>query len=137
YYTPKPIADFLARWAIRSGTSMVLEPGLGDGNILVAAAERLYDLGATPHDIVDQLFGVELDRDEAEKATHRIQTILNGSSPRHIHTGDFFGYAEHSLFGTPVLRGTLTPTMTFDAIVGNPPFIRYQNFPEELRSIAV
>lgn len=137
YYTPKPIADFLARWTIRSATSTVLEPSLGDGNILVAAAERLCDLGAVPSEVVNQLFGVELDQDEAEKAIHRVQTILNGSSPHHIHKGDFFGDAEHGLLATPVLRGTLTPTMTFDAIVGNPPFIRYQNFPEELRSIAV
>jgi adenine-specific DNA-methyltransferase len=137
YYTPKPIADFLARWAIRSATSTVLEPSLGDGNILVAAAERLRDLGAPPPYVVDQLFGVELDRDEAETAIRRVQATLNGCSPRHIHTGDFFGYAEQSLFETPVLRGTLTPITTFDAIVGNPPFIRYQNFPEELRSIAV
>jgi adenine-specific DNA-methyltransferase len=137
YYTPKSIADFLARWAIRSVSSTVLEPSLGDGNILIAAAERLRDLGATPHDVVDQLFGVEFDQDEAQKAICRIQITLNGCSPRHIHVGDFFGYAEQSLLETPVLRGTLTPTMTFDAIVGNPPFIRYQNFPEELRSIAV
>lgn len=137
YYTPKPIADFLARWAIRSATSTVLEPSLGDGNILVAAAERLCDLGAAPPEVVNQLFGVEIDRDEAQKAICRIQTTLNDFSLRNIHIGDFFGYAEQRLFETPVLKGTLTPTMTFDAIVGNPPFIRYQNFPEELRSIAV
>lgn len=136
YYTPNPIADFLARWAIRSATSTILEPSLGDGNILVAAAERLRDLGAAPPNIVDQLFGVELDRDEAQKAIRRIESAVDGCSPCHIHIGDFFGYAEQTLFEIPVLIGTLTPTTTFDAIVGNPPFIRYQNFPEELRSIA-
>jgi adenine-specific DNA-methyltransferase len=136
YYTPKPIADFLARWTIRSATSMVLEPSLGDGNILVAAAERLRDLGAAPPNIIDQLFGIELDRDEAEKAIRRIESAVDGCSPCHIHIGDFFSHAEQTLFEIPVLIGTLTPTTTFDAIVGNPPFIRYQNFPEELRSIA-
>ena len=120
-----------------SATSTILEPSLGDGNILVAVAERLCDLGAIPSEVVNQLFGVELDPDEAKKAIRRVQTTLNGCSPRHIHIGDFFGYAEQRLFETPVLRGTLTPAMTFDAIVGNPPFVRYQNFPEELRSIAV
>lgn len=137
YYTSKPIADFLARWAIRSTDSKVLEPSFGDGNILVAAAETLRNLGAVPPDIIRQLFGVELDPDEAQKATHRIESILDGCSPCHIHIGDFFGYAEQTLFEVPVLIGTLTPITTFDAIIGNPPFIRYQNFPEELRSIAV
>lgn len=137
YYTPKPIASFLARWAIRSANSTVLEPSLGDGNILVEAAETLRDLGAESSDIVAQLFGVELDSDEAAKAIRRIETTLGGCSPRNIHIGDFFGYAEQTLFKTPALIGTLSPKTTFDAIIGNPPFIRYQNFPEELRSIAV
>lgn len=137
YYTPKPIADFLARWAIRSTDATILEPSLGDGNILVAAAEVLSDLGTAPPEIVDQLFGVELDSDEAEKAMQRIEAALGGYAPRHIYISDFFGHAEQALFEIPMLKGTLTPTMTFDAIIGNPPFIRYQNFPEELRSIAV
>ena len=137
YYTPQPIADFLARWAVRSTDSTVLEPSLGDGNILVAVTEALHDLGAAPPDVVDQIFGIELDPDEAAKALRRIEAVLDGCSPRHVHVGDFFGHAEQTLFETPVLKGTLTPTTTFDAIVGNPPFIRYQNFPEELRSIAV
>jgi adenine-specific DNA-methyltransferase len=137
YYTPKPIADFLARWAIRSKDATILEPSLGDGNILVAAVEELLDLGAAPPDAVDKLFGVELDPDEAEKATQRIETILDGFFPRNIHVGDFFGYAKQTLFESLVLGDTLTPVKIFDAIIGNPPFIRYQHFPEELRSIAV
>jgi adenine-specific DNA-methyltransferase len=136
YYTPKPIADFLARWAIRSANSAILEPSLGDGNIIVAAAERLRTLGATPYDIVKQITGVELDPGEAKKAICRVEAILDGCSPQHIYIGDFFDYAAQTLFEVPVQVGTLTPTMAFDAIVGNPPFIRYQNFPEELRSIA-
>lgn len=37
YYTPQPIADFLAWWAIRSPSDSVLEPSCGDG-ILVESA---------------------------------------------------------------------------------------------------
>lgn len=136
YYTPKPIADFLAHWTICSAAATILEPSLGDGNILVAAAERLRELGAAPHAVVDQLYGVELDQNEAQKAIRRIKSVVDGCSPHHIHVGDFFSHAEESLFAAPVLIGMLTPTATFDAIIGNPPFIRYQNFPEELRKIA-
>ena len=46
YYTPKPIADFLARWAIQSPTSEVLEPSCGDGVFLEAAFEALIEKGA-------------------------------------------------------------------------------------------
>ena len=137
YYTPKPIAGFLTRWAIRSPNATVLEPSLGDGNILAASAETLHAFGASPPSITEQLYGVELERSEAEKAIRRIEEIFDSCSPHNIHIGDFFGYAEESLFDDLGLNGRLTPAKTFDAIVGNPPFIRYQNFPEQFRSVAV
>ncbi len=40
YYTPKPIADFICRWAIRSATETVLEPSCGDGNFIEASIQR-------------------------------------------------------------------------------------------------
>lgn len=137
YYTPKPIADFLARWAVRASDDVVLEPSFGDGILLAAAAETLRTLGTDTKSIARQLYGVEYERDEVEKAVQRIAKITGDCRPEHIHIGDFFSYAEKDLFADPTLIGSLTPNKTFDVIVGNPPFIRYQNFPEEHRSIAV
>ena len=34
YYTPTPISEFLAKWAIRNPSDRILEPSCGDGNIL-------------------------------------------------------------------------------------------------------
>jgi adenine-specific DNA-methyltransferase len=137
YYTPQPIADFLARWAVRSPDAVVLEPSFGDGNLLVAAAENLRALGTPPQRIAKQLHGIELEEDEAKKAIQRLTRVISDYCPDHIHIGDFFEYAQNNLFAEPTLIGILTPHITFDAIIANPPFIRYQNFPEELRSIAV
>src|SRR3712207_7064329 len=41
YYTPEPVADFLARWALADGAKTVLEPSAGDGAFVEAVARRL------------------------------------------------------------------------------------------------
>ena len=41
YYTPLSVAQWLARWAIRSGTDRILEPSCGDGAFLAAAMSAL------------------------------------------------------------------------------------------------
>ena len=137
YYTPEPIADFLTSWAIRSATDEVLEPSCGDGNILTAAARRLIGHGADVATLNQQLHGVELDSQEAAKAVQRLRDLgLPLSSNNTIHVGDFFAHCQRYLFGEKVLTLTLKERRRFDAVIGNPPFIRYQHFPEAHRQIA-
>jgi adenine-specific DNA-methyltransferase len=125
YYTPQPIADFLAGWAIQSPDTEVLEPSCGDGALLEAALKSLCAKGIEPQQAANLLHGVEIDAGEGQKALARLQTYkLNGASL--IRTGDFFAYC----------RTHLTQRRLFDAVIGNPPFIRYQNFPEEQRANA-
>ncbi len=137
YYTPAPIADFLASWAIRSSTDEVLEPSCGDGSILTAAARRLMGQGAPTETLGQQLYGVELDPQEAAKAAQRLRQLgLSLSSQNTIHVGDFFAHCQQRLFGEQVLTLVVQERRHFDAVIGNPPFIRYQHFPEEHRQIA-
>lgn len=125
YYTPKPIADFLARWAIQTSDTKVLEPSCGDGVILESAVETLISLGAEETVIKNLVQGIELDPHEARKSSERLY-VPNGSQLAQIDIGDFFTYCQLYLF----------EERCFDAIIGNPPFIRYQNFPENHRAIA-
>ncbi len=137
YYTPEPIADFLASWAIRSPYDEVLEPSCGDGNILTAAARHLLGQGAGVEMLNQQLQGVELDPQEAAKAAQRLRDLgLPPSSNNTIHVGDFFAHCQQHLFGEKVLTLVVKERQRFDAIIGNPPFIRYQHFPEAHRQIA-
>jgi adenine-specific DNA-methyltransferase len=126
YYTPKPIANFLASWAIQSSTNKILEPSCGDGILLEAAIEVLTRCGASPTEIAHLIYGVEIDPLEARKAAERIRVLACPEAQVHIHNGDFFAYC----------KTHLTDKHLFDAVIGNPPFIRYQNFPEEHRSMA-
>lgn len=124
YYTPPRVAEWLARWAIREGTDRVLEPSCGDGAFVESAAAELGRRGTLWAEELPQLIGVELVAEEAEKARRRAVRVL-ASERVGIHEGDFFDWL-----------ATAEPA-SFDAVVGNPPFIRYQNFPEPSRSQAM
>jgi adenine-specific DNA-methyltransferase len=125
YYTPKPIANFLAHWAIQTPDTSILEPSCGDGMLLEAAARRLIECGAVESSIHTLVQGIEFDPIEAQKATSRARAI-NDSQSVQVITGDFFTYCQRYL----------AQDRLFDAIIGNPPFIRYQHFPENHRAIA-
>ena len=126
YYTPKPIADFLARWAIQSPRADVLEPSCGDGVLLQAAFEALVAKGSKPEKAAEYLHGVEIDGNEGRQAVSRLEALGAKPSIFLVHTGDFFSYC----------KAHLDDKRLFDAVIGNPPFIRYQNFLEEQRAPA-
>ena len=44
FYTPKPIAELITKWCIRSPDDKVLDPGCGSGTFLVEAYKRLAEL---------------------------------------------------------------------------------------------
>jgi len=121
YYTPLPIARFLVDWAIKSPTDAILEPSCGDGIFLESAINSLVKVGAKRETAKNNIIGIEYYESEAEKARHRIQSKGLKSQKNQVLCGDFFHYCKQYL----------ADNVFFDAIVGNPPFIRYQNFPKE------
>jgi adenine-specific DNA-methyltransferase len=126
YYTPKEISKFLAQWAILKNSHSILEPSCGDGNILEQCYKAIIcnqkDNNLENYEIV----GVELDKSEALKAKNRLKGLGANNNSVKILTGDFFEFCAKQHF---ISKG-------YDVIIGNPPFIRYQNFPEEQREIA-
>ena len=118
YYTPPALARFLARWAIRTPSDKVLEPSCGDGRILAAAANRFVELGAPKNSMRNKLLGVELLEEEARKAAQTGATV---------ETSDFFAF-----FQNRIEKGG----KAFDCAIGNPPFVRYQNFDAASRDMA-
>lgn len=125
YYTPGQIAKWLARWAVRTRRDRVLEPSCGDGRILEAALLQLLALGAAPGAAAEATRGVELIPEEAELARARIRPLFGTKSDNVVEAGDFFTWRIES-------NG-----QRFTSVLGNPPFIRYQSFPEPSRSRAM
>lgn len=124
YYTPEVLADWLCAWAIRAPNERVLEPSCGDGAILAAAARRLAALGAR-NESGEQLQGVEIVPAQAALARERLARA--GRLQGRIYEGDFFAWWAQ----------TQAEGLTVDVVVGNPPFIRYQSFPEPGRGLAM
>lgn len=116
FFTPPEISRYLCEWAVREPTDTVFEPSCGEASFLLAAGERLRALGANPLFWEEQLHGVEIFDTSARNAEALLQAA--GFDAR-VTVGDFF---EHE------------PSAVYDAIVGNPPFVRYQNFTGAARS---
>lgn len=123
YYTPKPIADFLCRWSIDNSTQTVLEPSCGDGNFIESAILRYNELGIKGKELKGKIKGIELLEEESLKAKKRAADL--GLNSNTIENRDFFNFIKNN------------SSTKYDTVIGNPPFIRYQNFPEEHRSIAI
>jgi adenine-specific DNA methylase len=115
FFTPAPIAQFLAHWAIRSSADSILEPSCGEASFLIAAARELSILGSRLTD-PQQLSGVEIYAPSARAAE---ELLARHGAKCSIATGDFF---------------LQEPERQFDAVIGNPPFIRYQDFSGAVRA---
>jgi adenine-specific DNA-methyltransferase len=125
YYTSSEVAEWLCAWAIRKGSDRVLEPSCGDGAFLEAAAARFIQLGVPGPEIADRLTGVEITPGEVKHATDRLRPMMGPRCKSVVHESDFFDWLEKST------------QPGFEAVVGNPPFIRYQSFPEPHRTRAM
>lgn len=117
FFTPDPLARFLADWAISSPANRVLEPSCGEAAFLLAATRRLAALGATVSgQIPAQVDGIELHPASAQMARNLLQA--QGASAS-IRVSDFFA---------------IEPTGSYDVVIGNPPYVRYQDFSGEARA---
>jgi len=126
YYTPREITDFICDWAIISETDIVLEPSCGDGRFLESIIEKLHSKGCSMDKISENVHAVELYPKEAKKAVDNLLKLGVPNAQDIVKVSDFFLYYESEINKTQ-----------FDVVVGNPPFIRYQNFPVEYRERAI
>lgn len=114
YYTPRRLADFLVRWAIRTPSDHVLEPSCGDAIFLQSAVEHLSSFGQPLEP--QQVIGFELEPETAAAARALAPSV-------EVIEGDFF---------------SVSPGLDrYDAVVGNPPWVRYHYFNGEMRELAL
>lgn len=147
FYTPPAVARLIVKWAIRSENDRVLDAGCGSGTFLIEGYKRLLDLkfnknyndGGYPvctkesnehQEVLNQLYGVDINA----FATHITSIHLMLMEPKcpisklNIETRDFFTLRKYENAFGETLEG-------FDAVIGNPPYTRWVEIPEETKDL--
>lgn len=123
FFTPAAISDFLADWALGGRSdARVLDPTCGEAVFLLSAARQLRANGADPTATRRLLHGVDLHRASLTESRGLLQK--EGCDATLVE-GDFFAQP------TPSQLDGALPWM--DAIVGNPPFVRYHEHKGDAR----
>lgn len=112
FFTPDPIASFVVDWAIRSADDSVLEPSCGEAAFLTHAVTALRAFSPL---VPPRVSGVEI---HAASAAEARRLVIDAGGDPEITVGDFF---------------LTQPTGSYSVVIGNPPYIRYQDFFGEAR----
>jgi len=111
------VARALSDWALRRAGDRALDPAAGDGVFLAEAARRARELGGR----ADDVRGIEMRRDAADEAMRRLRTL--GADGATVRVADFLALE-------PGAEGGV------DAVLGNPPFVRFQRMDRARRDRA-
>lgn len=114
YYTPLQLANAMVSLVASQNTTSVLEPSCGDGVFL----DSLTALGML--ESITNVTAVEIEPEEAEKVSNNFKDDSNVC----VYNEDFFDFYQR-IYGK----------RTYDLILGNPPYIRYQYLTEEQREM--
>ena len=123
YYTPLDIVEFLSNWVVTLKTRTILEPSCGDGRFLEALSEVILRNGSKNGAI--SIDAVEISEDQVELAEKKARNLASKGLQARVYCDDFFSW----ILNVPSDK-------TWDAILGNPPYIRYQYFDKDQRFVA-
>jgi adenine-specific DNA methylase len=119
YYTPRDIAEFMTRWAIRRKKDLVLDPACGSGTFLVESFYRLTELGCKPAEAIESLHGIDINPLAGLMSTVNLVARVASSRPE-IRIADFL------LFSSKQFK-------RFQSIVCNPPYSRHHELSQQYK----
>ena len=114
YYTPLQLSDAMVKLFATDNILTVLEPSCGDGVFIDSITHSNLS------NSINSLTAVEIETDEAKK----VQANYKDSKVINVINEDFFTFYKR-IYGNA----------TYDLILGNPPYIRYQYLSETQREI--
>jgi type I restriction-modification system DNA methylase subunit len=144
YYTPPEVVDLICRLTINDGDDMVLDPGCGSGGFLVGAYQRLAKLKGNPshQELLDQLKGFDINRFPAHLSAINLalQDLEEETRDVGVEVENFFlanPTQVRMAFGSASVGGNgetgSNVIEAFDAVVGNPPYIRQEQIADKDR----
>jgi adenine-specific DNA-methyltransferase len=111
YYTPKELAEIMVQMIDIDRAKSILEPSCGDGVFVDALKKHIPEAKIT---------AIEIEKSEADSVKKRYKEDKRVN----VINEDFFDFYEEK-----------KKYQTYDYIIGNPPYIRYQYLSEEQRKI--
>lgn len=116
FYTPLSVTKVLCDWAIRSPADVLLEPSFGGCNFLEASVSRIQELG---FNTANNVYGCDIDPAAFEMLSDKNIKL----QPDNFKLKNFLLIRPNEISGGRV-----------DAVIGNPPYIRYSKLDEEQQS---
>lgn len=148
YYTPPAICDLITRLTVRNADDQVLDPACGSGGFPVSVYHRKRNLLTEPagsHErVLNDIHGIDINRFPAHLTAINlaIQELTTHTENVNIEVSDFFNVnPDTERFGRTAASTSgdqyehnITETLGgFDAVVGNPPYIRQENIDDKDR----
>ncbi len=143
FYTDENIVDVINAFCIRKAEASVLDPACGSGTFLVRAYYRksYLDRRLTNQELLEGLYGCDINPFPAHLATLNLAArniTQEENYPRVVRKNFFAVAAGESFCELPTVsrdrRGErereAIELPTLDAVVGNPPYVRYQDIPK-------
>src|SRR6266404_1526117 len=114
HYTPRDVATLLAAFAVRAENDIVFDPSCGDGRLLAEALRLKRELAAKGRRgrQATEVYGADRSKQAIE---------LAAETGARVTVADFFDIAP----GATLTKSIFFPD-AFDAIIGNPPYIRQE-----------
>lgn len=117
-------------------TRTIMEPSFGDGAFLINIVQRIIAEGTKAgkskseiRDVIqNNVWGIEKDEDLYNKAIYRLNNLLEVYDINSVNW-------QNNLFCEDTLLLYTKFCNRFDYVVGNPPYIRIHNIPDEYRTV--
>lgn len=143
HYTDENIVDVINAFCIRKADAAILDPACGSGTFLVRAWYRKshLDRRLSNQELLQGIYGCEINPFPAHLATLNLaaRNISNEENYPRVVRKNFFTVTPHHPFcqlptairdrhGKREVENISLPEL--DAVVGNPPYVRYQDIPK-------
>lgn len=122
FYTPKPIAEFMVKWALKRRDDHVLDPCVGSGTFLIEALHYMEALGSNAEEAASRLYGVDVNPLAVLMTTINILSRAPNAKPL-VFLADFLDLNRLNALVLGFDRAE------FDVVVCNPPYTRHHELP--------